>query len=152
MSDEINQSLVKLFQNTQNQSMDDFVDSFKQLTRLKEKNRFGLSIIEMILTELDDDRIGDLVDQGIILHPKECLQLNIDLKPLVEDLLQNDNILVADNMIQSIQLSQIDQTRKYHFLMFLIPFMQREQISGKELPSFFDFFQNYKTLQEEQAQ
>ena len=68
-------------------------------------------------------RIEEMVDQGILLLPKESLQLNIDLKPLVEDLLQNNNILVADDMITSIQLSPIDQTRKYNFLMFLIPFI-----------------------------
>ena len=72
------------------------------------RNRFGLSVIEMILTSKDQDRIEKLVNAGIILHPKDCLQFNIDLKPLVEDLLQNNNILVADNMIQSIQLSPID--------------------------------------------
>ena len=66
------------------------------------RNRFGLTIIEMILTEKDQDRINTMVNQGIILQPKDSLQMDVDLKPLVEDLLQNNNILVADMMIKSI--------------------------------------------------
>ena len=56
----------------------------------------------MILTEKDQDRINTMVNQGIILQPKDSLQMDVDLKPLVEDLLQNNNILVADMMIKSI--------------------------------------------------
>ena len=86
----------------------DFVQGIQKLIRTKQSKRFGFTILETILTKYDIDRIEQMVDQGILLLPKESLQLNVDLKPLVEDLLQNNNILVADYMIQSIQLSPID--------------------------------------------
>ena len=59
---QINKRLVQLFEKTQNQSKKDIEEQVTKLTMLNEKNRFGLSIIEMILTDHDQDRIEEMIE------------------------------------------------------------------------------------------
>ena len=44
-----------------------------------------------------------MLQSGIIIHPKECLAMDVNMKPLVLDLLKNENLIMADEMFKCIE-------------------------------------------------
>ena len=86
-----------------------------------------------------------MLDQGIILHPKECVTMDLNMKPLVMDLILNENLLMADELIKCIEKFHIDELRKYFLYMYLAPFIIGENLTGDELPSYYRFFEQYET-------
>ena len=79
------------------------------LASMKGTNSFGLSIIEYILEETDGDRLKSMIEKGIILHPKECLTMDVNMKPLVLDLIKNENLFMANKMIELIEKLHIGE-------------------------------------------
>lgn len=112
---------------------------------MKEKSTFGLSLIEYILEESDEDRLKDMLESGLIIHPKECLTMDVNMKPLVLDLLKNENLIMADEMIKCIEKCHITDIRKYFLFMYLAPYILNEDKTSEELPSFYRFFERYET-------
>ena len=92
-----------------------------------------------------------MLDLGIILHPKECLTMDLNMKPLVMDLIINENLLMADELIKCIEKCHIDELRKYFLYMYLAPFILAENITGEELPSYYHFFEQYETKEDEHS-
>ena len=90
---------------------------------MKGKSTFGLSLIEYILEETDQDRLMAMIQSGIILHPRECLTMDVNMKPLVLDLIHNENLIMANKMIETIEKLHISDIRKYFLFMYLTPYV-----------------------------
>ena len=86
-----------------------------------------------------------MLESGLILHPKECLAMDVNMKPLVLDLLKNENLIMADEMIKCFEKCHIDDLRKYFLFMYLAPYIIQEDKTAEELPSFYRFFEQYET-------
>ena len=82
-----------------------------------------------------------MLKYGLILHPRECLTIDVNMKPLILDLLQNENLIMADEMIKCIEKCHIDELRKYFLYMYLAPYIIQEDKNSEELPSFYRFFE-----------
>lgn len=108
---------------------------------MKEKSTFGLSLIEYILVDTDKERLTKMLQTGLIIHPKECLTMDVNMKPLVLDLLKNENLIMADEMVKCIEQCHINDVRKYFLYMYLAPYILREEKTSEELPSFYRFFE-----------
>lgn len=106
---------------------------------------FGLNLIEKIIQVGDDQRMEDLLHSGIIIHPKETLTMDVNMKPLILDLLLNENLIMADEMIKCLEKCHIVDERKYFYYMYLAPFILTEDKTSDELPSFYRFFECYET-------
>ena len=90
---------------------------------MKEKSSFGLSLIEYILEANDHDRVTTMLNKGLLFHPKECLAMDVNMKPLMLDLLKNENLIMADEMIKCFEKCHMDDLRKYFLFMYLAPYI-----------------------------
>jgi len=67
--------------------------------------------------------------------------MDVNMKPLVLDLLKNENLIMADEMVKCIEQCHINDVRKYFLYMYLAPYILREEKTSEELPSFYRFFE-----------
>lgn len=144
--------LMNLLQKESDCDHEDYQRNIIKLASMKEKSSFGLSLIEYILEDNDQERLKMMLNSGLILHPKECLAMDVNMKPLAVDLLKNENLIMADEMIKCFEKCHINDLRKYFLFMYLAPYIIREEKTSEELPSFYRFFEQYETQQEETSQ
>lgn len=132
--------LENLLNNLVNQEHADHIKKVLKIIGKKGDSRFALALIETILVDTDQDRIEMMIKSGHLLHPKEGLAMNINMKPLVKDLLSNKNLIMANIMVHCLKLCHSSQDRKYQHFMYLAPHMFMEEVEGYQLHHFFDFF------------
>ena len=66
--------------------------------------------------------------------------MDVNLKPLVLDLIQNENLMMADKMIECLEKIHISNSRKYFLYMYLTPYVIDADKTSEELPSYYRFF------------
>ena len=133
--------LMNLLKKESDCDHEDYQKNIIKLASMKEKSSFGLSLIEYLLEAHDHKRVQSMLNTGLILHPKECLAMDVNMKPLVLDLLKNENLIMADEMVKCFEKCHINDLRKYFLFMYLAPYIIDEDKTSEELPSFYRFFE-----------